>query len=152
MSASENKKLALALLAGGPGRPVLAEDFVWRTARATAGLLNDGDPDFRGPDVLAQLKAISQSAYSGASTFEMLFCIAEGDWVVLQARMGKTTFKGEPYVNDYVFCVRCRDGEIAEVWEHADTATWLDAVVGRPEHRAELQERLRAARATLGAG
>ena len=153
MTASENKKLVLAWLAAGPyeGRAMLAEDFVWRTPLGTADLLNDGEPDFHGPDAPAHLKEVAKAAYSGAeSTFEMEFCIAEDDWVVLQALIGKTSFRGVAYKNRYVFCVRCRDGKIAEIFEHADTKVWLDAVAPTAQDRAELQQTIRAARAKLG--
>ena len=79
----------------------------------------------------------------------MEFCIAEGDWVVWQALMGKTSFRGNSYTNRYVFCARCRDGKIVEIYEHADTKVWLDAVVPTQADKAELQATVREARAKL---
>ena len=66
MSASENKALVLAWLKAGPydGRSMLADDFVWHTPHGAADLLNDGEPDFHGPDAVIHLKEISKSAYS----------------------------------------------------------------------------------------
>jgi ketosteroid isomerase-like protein len=154
MTASANKDLVLAWMKAGPydGRSMLAEDFVWHTPRGTADLLNDGEPDFHGPDAPAHLKEVSKSAYlaEAPSSYDLEFCIAEGDWVVWQALMGKTSFRGRSYTNRYVFCARCRDGKIAEIYEHADTKVWLDAVVPTQADKAELTRTIREARAKLG--
>jgi ketosteroid isomerase-like protein len=143
---SDNKKLVLEWLATAPevARSMLGDGFVWHTARSTAELLNDGDPDFRGQDAQIRLQAIGRAAYSGDTKFDMAFCIAEGEWVVMMATIAAAAHDGEPYANNYVFIVRCRDGKIAEVWEYADTKLWWETIVGRPgkDKTAALKRRL----------
>jgi hypothetical protein len=48
--------------------------------------------------------------------------------------------------------LRCRDGKIAELWEHADTKLWWDTIVGTPEKYAAVEQRLAAERAALSGG
>jgi len=53
------------------------------------------------------------------------------------------------YSNVYVMTVRCADGKVAELWEHADTKLWWDTIVGTPEQYAAVEHRLAAERAAL---
>jgi uncharacterized protein len=48
--------------------------------------------------------------------------LADGDHVVVQARGRVTTKRGDNYRQTYCFVFRIRDGRIAEVIEHCDTA------------------------------
>ena len=47
---------------------------------------------------------------------------AEGDRVVAEARSEAVLINGEPYANTYVFPMRVRDGKIAWIAEHFNTA------------------------------
>ena len=151
MSASENKQLVLEWFTSGPygGDEKLADDFVWHTPRGPADLLSEGNPHF-GRDALAQLQAIERAAYRGGAEYEMVFCIAEDDWVVMQLNVTSTSYDGDVYANVYVMTIRCEHGKIAELWEHADTKLWWDTIVGRPEQQEALKQRLGAERAALG--
>lgn len=48
--------------------------------------------------------------------------VAEGDHVAVHAHMQGRTASGNDYLNYYHFLYRLKDGRIAEVWEHVDTA------------------------------
>ena len=47
--------------------------------------------------------------------------IADGDYVVVQARGEATTKDGSPYNNEYCFVYRMENGKIREVTEYLDT-------------------------------
>ena len=153
MGAAENKQLVLEWFTSGPygGDEMLADDFVWHTPKGPAELLSNGDPHF-GRDALAQLGVIERAAYRDGAQYEMTFCIAEDDWVVMQLEVSSTSYDGEVYSNVYVMTVRCEGGRIAELWEHADTKLWWDTIVGTPEKYAAVERRLAAERAALSGG
>jgi ketosteroid isomerase-like protein len=145
-----NKELVLTWFAAGPdGDPAaLTDDFVWHTPRGPAGLLNDGVADF-GRDAFVQLGAIQRAAYRGDPDFDLTFCIAEDEWVVMQGNVTSTSHDGVVYTNVYVFTIRCEDGRIAELWEHADTKLWWDTIAGDPAQAERVAQRLTAERAAL---
>jgi ketosteroid isomerase-like protein len=150
VGAAENKQLVLEWFASGPyNDDRLADDFVWHTPKGPAALLSNGDPDF-GRGALTQLQAIERAAYDGGAEYEMVFCIAEDDWVAMQLNVTSTSHDGDVYANVYVMTIRCDARKIAELWEHADTKLWWDTIVGRPEQREALVKRLDAERAALG--
>jgi ketosteroid isomerase-like protein len=153
VGAAENKQLVLEWFTGGPygGEEMLADDFVWHTPKGPAALLSGGDPHF-GRDALAQLGVIERAAYRGGAEYDMVFCIAKDEWVVMQLNVTSTSHDGDVYANVYVMTIRCRDGKIAELWEHADTKLWWDAIVGTPEKYAAVEQRLAAERAALSGG
>ena len=47
--------------------------------------------------------------------------IAEGDYVVVEARGNNTTKTGKPYNNAYCFVIRLHDGKLKEITEYMDT-------------------------------
>lgn len=143
MSAAENRDLVLRWFASGRDvdGTMLASDFVWHTPKGTADLLNGGNPDFYGDEAFGQLDAVARSAYRTPPEPEMVFCIAEDDWVVMQLNVATTSHDGEVYENVYALTVRCEDGQIAELWEHADTKLWWDTIVGTAERRAAFEKR-----------
>jgi ketosteroid isomerase-like protein len=57
--------------------------------------------------------------------------IAEGDYVIVEARGDNVTKAGQRYDNEYCFVFRLSDGKISEVKEYSDTAL-IDAVLGDP--------------------
>jgi ketosteroid isomerase-like protein len=151
VSSATNKQLVLTWFAAGPhGDPAaLTDDFVWHTPRGPAGLLNDGIADF-GHDAFVQLGAIQRAAYRGDPEFELTFCIAEDDWVVMQGDVTSTSHDGDVYTNVYVFTIRCEDDRIAELWEHADTKLWWDTIAGTDARAEQVAQRLAAERKGLG--
>lgn len=58
--------------------------------------------------------------------------IADGDYVVVEARGASTTKTGKPYNNNYCFVFRLADGELKEVTEYMDTAL-ATATFGDPD-------------------
>ena len=143
MGAAENKQLVLEWFTSGPygGEEMLSDDFVWHTPKGTADLLNHGNPDFFGDEAWGQLDAVARAAYRTPPYPELVFCIAEDDWVVMQLTVRATSHEGDSYENAYALTVRCRDGRIAELWEHADTKLWWDTIVGTPERRKAFEQR-----------
>lgn len=143
MGAAENKDLVLRWFAAGQDvdGTMLADDFVWHTPKGTAELLNGGNPDFYGDEAWGQLDAVARAAYQTPPDPELVFCIAEDDWVVMQLTVRATSYDGERYENAYALTVRCRDGRIAELWEHADTKLWWDTIVGTPERTSAFEQR-----------
>jgi ketosteroid isomerase-like protein len=125
---------------------MLTPDFVWHTPRGTAELLNGGRADFHGDEAFSQLAAVGRAAYATFPEPELVFCIAEDDWVVMQLNVHTVTHDGAVYANTYAMTFRCEEGRIAELWEHADTKHWWDVVVGRPEQHKNFVERLAAER------
>jgi uncharacterized protein len=60
--------------------------------------------------------------------------LAEGDWVVVEARGDMVTLAGEPYQNHYCLFYRFRDGKIVEMKEYQDS-TLCERLLGPyPEH------------------
>ena len=57
--------------------------------------------------------------------------IAEGDYVIVEARGDNVTKAGQQYDNKYCFVFRLSNGKIKEVKEYADTAL-VEAVLGDP--------------------
>ena len=47
--------------------------------------------------------------------------IAEGDFVVVEARGNNTTKTGVPYNNSYCFVIRLAEGKLHEIIEYMDT-------------------------------
>jgi ketosteroid isomerase-like protein len=97
-----------------------------------------------------QLGAIQRAAYRGDPEFDLTFCIAEDDWVVMQGNVTSTSHDGVVYTNVYVFTIRCEEGRIAELWEHADTKLWWETIAGTPAQAEQVARRLGAERAALG--
>ncbi len=133
MGASENKKLMQEIFAGlanRNGTPLIermSDDFRW---------INIGTSKWSGTfdgkaavlrDLLAPLRArLVERSRTVAHRF-----IADGDYVIVEARGDNITKAGKPYNNEYCFVFRLSDGKIKEVKEYSDTAL-VDAVLGDP--------------------
>ena len=133
MGASENKKLMEEIFAGlanRNGTPLIermSDDFRW---------INIGTSKWSGTfdgkaavlrDLLAPLRArLVERSRTVARRF-----IADGDYVIVEARGDNITKAGKPYNNEYCFVFRLSDGKIKEVKEYSDTAL-VDAVLGDP--------------------
>src|SRR5882724_9405488 len=106
-------------MAAGNSRPfiaLLADDVTWTVMGRTnwsgtysgkANVLN----------LLGQLRERLADRYRASAQR----IIAEGPYVVVQARGEATTKAGLPYNNEYCFVYRIEDGTIKEVTEYMDT-------------------------------
>ena len=133
MSASENKKLMEQVFAGLASRDGtlfterMSDDFRWINIGTTkwSGTFDGKAAVLR--DLLAPLRArLTERSRTSAHRF-----IAEGDYVVVEARGDNVTRAGKPYNNEYCFVFRLSGGKIQEVKEYSDTAL-IEAVLGDP--------------------
>jgi uncharacterized protein len=124
MSATENKKLLREVfeeLAAGNPRAMsdaMADDFRW---------VFPGDWSWSGvwqpkQVVLDRLLRPLMAQFEGRYRSEAELIVADGDRVVVQARGKATTKRGDVYNQTYCYVFRVRDGHLAEVVEHCDTA------------------------------
>lgn len=123
MSAAENKQIVqdiFAELALGNSRPLvesMADDFCWTVTGSNrwSGMYKGKQAVLEG--LLAQLRSRIEGR---VKTVGHRF-IAEGDYVVVEARGDNTTKSGKPYNNAYCFVIRLADGKLKEITEYMDT-------------------------------
>jgi ketosteroid isomerase-like protein len=122
-TAEENKQLLQRIfeaLARGDSRPLvehMSDDFCWNVAGN-----NSWSKTFRGKAaVLGQLLTPLGARITGKMRTIGERFIAEGDYVVVEARGDNTTKSGVPYCNRYCFIFRLSNGNLREVTEYADT-------------------------------
>jgi len=123
MTGAENKQIVQAIfaeLAQGNSRPLveaMSEDFSWtvtgsnqwsRKYQGKQAVLNDLLGQL-SPRIEGRIKVIPQRF------------IAEGDFVVVEARGDNTTKEGRPYNNSYCFVIRLAGGKLRELTEYMDT-------------------------------
>jgi ketosteroid isomerase-like protein len=123
MDEAENKQAirkAFDEIATGNSRPfveLLADDATWtvkgqtpwsRTYRGKAAILTE---------LLGELRARLADRYR--ATAERI--LADGDYVVVQARGHAITRHGVPYDNEYCFVYRMANGRIRDITEYLDT-------------------------------
>ena len=131
MDAAQNKQLVqgiFAELAVGNSRPLvesMADDFCW-----TVTGRNQWSGVYKGRQaVLDGLLAQLRSRIEGrVKTIGHRF-IAEGDYVVVEARGSNTTKSGKPYNNEYCFVIRLSEDKLREITEYMDTEL-VTAVLG----------------------
>jgi ketosteroid isomerase-like protein len=123
MSTVENKQMVqeiFAELAQDNSRPLvesMAENFCWTVTGS-----NRWSGTYKGKvavlnDLLGQLRSrIEGRIKTVAHRF-----IAEGDFVVVEARGNNTTKDGRPYNNSYCFVIRLGNGKLQEMIEYMDT-------------------------------
>jgi len=133
MGASENKKLMEEIFAGLADRngtlliERMSDDFRWINIGTNkwSGMFGGKAAVLR--DLLGPLRAVLvERSRTVAHRF-----IADGDYVIVEARGDNVTKAGKPYNNEYCFVFRLSDGKIKEVKEYSDTAL-VDAVLGDP--------------------
>lgn len=123
MDAAQNKHLIqtiFAEMAQGNSRPLvenMADDFCWIVSGN-----NHWSGRYEGKQkVLEGLMAVLRSRIDGRiKTIGHRF-IAEGDYVVVEARGNNITKSGKPYNNAYCFVIRLADGKLKEITEYMDT-------------------------------
>jgi uncharacterized protein len=106
----------------------MADDFRWIVAGATKW-----STTFDGKKaVLTDLFGLLGSKLAGPIITTAQRFIADGDYVVVEARGQSTTKAGNPYNNSYCFVFRLADGKLKEVTEYMDTAL-TTATFGDPD-------------------
>ena len=153
----DNKTLVAQWLAAGPSTPeglaMVTDDFRWQAPRSEADLVGSPDAALHGRDGLRTLPAIDQAVYANyddaVGSTNMHFMIAEDDLVVLEFDAAFLTHDGQPYHNYYCLVVRVADGKIAEVREHADTHYFHNVVMGTPEQRSAVLQRVNKLRTEM---
>ncbi len=123
MTSTENKQLMQEIFAGlaqGNSRPLvdaMADDFCWTVTGATTW-----SKTYAGKQaVLSDLFGALRSRIDGRLRTTAERFIAEGDYVVVEARGHNTTTAGQPYNNRYCFVFRLSGGKLKEVTEYLDT-------------------------------
>ncbi len=113
--------------AKGNGRPFLdafAENASWTIMGATGwSKTYRGKASIMG-DLIAPLRRVLASPIK---THARRF-IAEGDFVVVEARGQNVTRDGRPYENDYCYVFEFNDGEVVALTEYADTELFRSAL------------------------
>jgi len=123
MDTDGNKQLVqdiFAELALGNSRPLvesMADDFCWTVTGSNqwSGMYKGKQAVLEG--LLAQLRSRIEGR---VKTIGHRF-IAEGDFVVVEARGDNMTKTGKPYNNSYCFVIRLADGKLKEITEYMDT-------------------------------
>jgi len=83
---------------------------------------NDRELQWRGREVvLNELMKPLFARFSDTYTCTAHRMIAEGDYVVVEARGKVTTKSGKAYNNNYCYVCRLREGKLVEVTEYMDT-------------------------------
>jgi len=123
MSALTNKQIMQDIfseLAKGNSKlfvETMADDFRWILAGTVKWTQT-----FEGKNaVLTELFGMLGSVLTGPIITTAQRFIADGDFVVVEARGNSTTKRGTPYNNRYCFVFRLADGKLKEVTEYMDT-------------------------------
>ncbi len=107
----------------------MADDFRWtvttKWSRTYAGKQAS----------LTELFGTLRSKIDGKITTATHRFIADGDYVVVEARGSNTTHAGIPYNNAYCFVFRLAGGKLKEVTEYLDTER-VKAALGDPDYLA----------------
>jgi uncharacterized protein len=95
----------------------MSDDFVWTVTGSTkwSGMYHGKQA------VLTELFAPLRAKLDGKYTNTAHRFIAEGDFVVVEARGSSRTKTRLPYNNNYCFVCRIKDGRLREVVEYGDT-------------------------------
>jgi len=123
MGARENKQLMQQIfeeLSQGNPEPFvasMADDFRWTVSGTTKW-----SKTYQGKQtVLKELLGPLRARINGRMKTTAHRLIAEGDFVVVEARGSNTTNSGVPYNNNYCFVFRLSDNQLKEVTEYCDT-------------------------------
>jgi ketosteroid isomerase-like protein len=134
MGAPENKEVMRQIfeeLSKGNSEPLvasMAEDFRWTVTGTTKW-----SRTYEGKQsVLVELFGPLRARINGRIRTTAHRFIAEGDYVVVEARGSNMTKSGVPYNNNYCFVFRLSDKRLKEVTEYLDTEL-VTAVLGQAE-------------------
>ncbi len=133
MSTETNRRLiadAMAAMAAGDTRPfgaLMHEDFVW-----TAMGANSCSGVYRGREaVRTQLLAPLFKNFASTYTNRPVNILADGDFVVVEARAHAMTHLGKPYDHAYCFVIRMREGLMVSLVEYLDAELVANALMPR---------------------
>src|ERR1700741_5282052 len=134
MGAIENKQLIHQIfeeLSKGNSEPFVAsmgDDFRWTVTGTTKW-----SRTYEGKQsVLVELFGPLRARINGRLRTTAHRLIAEGDYVVVEARGSNTTKSGDPYNNNYCFVFRLAGNRLKEVTEYFDTEL-VTAALGQAE-------------------
>ncbi|HKM86424.1 MAG TPA: nuclear transport factor 2 family protein [Terriglobales bacterium] len=106
----------------------MADDFRWTVTGTT-----NWSRTYEGKQsVLAELFGPLRARINGRIRTTAHRLIAEGDFVVVEARGNNTTRSGAAYNNSYCFVFRLADNQLKEVTEYFDTEL-VTAALGHAE-------------------
>ena len=134
MGASENKKIVQHIfdeMANGNSAPLLeslADDFRFVVMGSSKW---SRSYDGKAAGARRIVRAAAREHRWAAITTIPVRLIAEGDYVVVEARGRNTTRQGKAYDNTYCNVLRLEGGKLKEWTEYCDTAL-VDAVLGDP--------------------
>ena len=81
------------------------------------------------------------SRLSARSPSTLVRCLADDDWVVVEAKGNMVALDGRPYENDYCIHYRIQGDKIVEMKEYMDTALCEDRLGKFPDEiKAKLRE------------
>lgn len=130
MNTTENRQVVEQIfleLAAGNSRPLierLADDVSWTVMGHTPW-----SKTYRGKQlVMKELLGALAARLAGRYRATADRILADGTYVVVQARGEATTKTGVPYNNEYCFIYRFEGDSIAEVTEYLDTQLLITAL------------------------
>jgi uncharacterized protein len=133
MTAAENKQLMqdiFAELAQGNSRQMvesMADDFRWIiTGNTKWSRVYDSKQT-----VIKELFGALRATLEGKISTAAHRFIADGDFVVVEARGNNITRNGKPYNNEYCYVFRLEEGKLREMKEYLDTEL-VTAALGDP--------------------
>lgn len=110
----------------------MADDIEWRIIGATSW-----SGVFRGKtQVLRELLGTLRDRLGGSNICRPTRVLADGEFVVVQARGENSTASGRDYRNDYCFVIRMSAGRIVSVEEYSDTELIASALGPGPHATA----------------
>jgi hypothetical protein len=140
MSAAANKKLVQQIYTDSANRSGttfidhIADDVTWIVTGeySWSGVFKGADAINNG--LMGHLRSLLDPARPRTLAFNF---IAEGDYVVVEARGDNVTRSGERYDNQYCMVWRIENGRIKEIKEYCDSAL-VERVLGPfpPERKA----------------
>jgi ketosteroid isomerase-like protein len=129
---TDNRQIIARLfaeLSTGNSRPLieaLSDDVTWTVMGRTPW-----SKTYRGKTaVLKELLGVLGARLADRYRAHADRILADGDFVVVQARGQSTTKQGRAYNNEYCFVYRMNGGRIEEVTEYLDTQMVVDALGG----------------------
>jgi len=132
MSATENKKLMEGIFAkvAAGDRELFVDSLADDVAMTVTGQYS-WSQTFRGkPALLGGLYGHLRTLLVGPRRTVPLRFIADGDFVVVEAKGDMLTKTGVRYDNDYCLIYRLADGKIVEIREYQDS-TLCERVLGK---------------------
>lgn len=121
--ASHNKALMQEIFDGvARGDARLFVSHLADNATMTITGLNSWSRVFEGKQHIMQLFGYVRSRLAERGKTHAYHFLADGDWVVVEAKGDMLTAGGEPYRNHYCLLYRLADDQIVEIKEYQDTA------------------------------